>query len=161
MTDQKKESAPVRGRPTHYKPEYDQLALRACLAFGAIEVDLAKFFDVSPKTIQRWARQYPSFAAAANQGRAMADANVASRLYARAIGYEHKVTKVFGDPKTQQSLLVETTERFAPDTTACIFWLKNRQPALWRDRAHLDITNLDTMSDEQLAEIAAGRSVVR
>ena len=25
------------------------------------------------------------------------------------------------------------TERFAPGTVACIFWLKNRRPDLWRD----------------------------
>jgi hypothetical protein len=26
------------------------------------------------------------------------------------------------------------TERYPPDTTAAIFWLKNRRPDLWRDR---------------------------
>jgi hypothetical protein len=29
---------------------------------------------------------------------------------------------------------VEIVEHYPPDTTACIFWLKNRQPGRWRDR---------------------------
>jgi hypothetical protein len=48
----------------------------------------------------------------------------------------------------QQVKRVEETEReLAPDVTACIFWLKNRQPQLWRDRQDVAI------SEEQDASI--------
>ncbi len=30
-------------------------------------------------------------------------------------------------------------EVHAPDTTACIFWLKNRKPAEWRDKQDVEM----------------------
>jgi hypothetical protein len=66
-----------------------------------------------------------------------ADAEVAERLYRRALGYEHSSVKIFADPKTGAQLVVPYTERFPPDTTACITWLKNRRPDLWRDRTEV------------------------
>jgi hypothetical protein len=35
---------------------------------------------------------------------------------------------------------VETMRHYPPDTTACIFWLKNRRPDLWRDKVHNEHT---------------------
>ena len=29
----------------------------------------------------------------------------------------------------------------APDTAACLIWLKNRQPATWRDKQEIDHTS--------------------
>ena len=37
---------------------------------------------------------------------------------------------------------VETVEHYPPDTTAMIFWLKNRQPDRWRDRAEVEHQHL-------------------
>ena len=34
--------------------------------------------------------------------------------------------------------VVPYTEHYPPDTTACIFWLKNRQKAAWRDRQEVE-----------------------
>ena len=48
----------------------------------------------------------------------------------------------------------EIVEHYPPDTTACIFWLKNRQPGRWRDRVdvqHEDgrIASLAGFTDEE------------
>ena len=48
------------------------------------------------------------------------------------MGYEHKEDKIFNN--NGEALVVGTTKYYAPDTTAAIFWLKNRQPELWRDK---------------------------
>ena len=54
-------------------------------------------------------------------------------LYQRAIGYDYDAVKIFLDPDTKKPIYAPYREHVHPDTVACIFWLKNRQPKEWRD----------------------------
>ena len=67
--------------------------------------------------------------------------------------------KIVADAKTGTEHIVPYTERYPPDTTAAIFWLKNRRPDLWRDKHRIEhsgqvATNVRDMSDEELLERA-------
>jgi len=130
-----------RGRPTSYKEEFDAQALKLCL-LGATNPELAKFFEVAERTIKNWRKEYESFDEAIKKGKAIADGNVAASLYRRAIGYEHNAVKIItvavGGGQGSAVKEVPYVERFPPDTVACIFWLKNRAPELWRDRSPTD-----------------------
>ena len=128
------------GRPSKYKPEYAELAYNYCL-LGATDKTLADFFDVSEQTINTWKQEHPDFLESLKNGKTEADARVANSLYRKAIGYEHAAVKIFNDQG--EPMIVDYTERFAPDTTAAIFWLKNRQPALWRDTKDIDHKSTD------------------
>lgn len=121
----------MAGRPTKYKEEYADLVYKFSL-LGATDEDLAKFFDVNEDTIHEWKKVHPEFSESIKKGKEQADANVADRLYQRAMGYEHKEDKMFCfDGKI---ISQETTKVYPPDPTAAIFWLKNRQPKKWRDK---------------------------
>jgi hypothetical protein len=100
----------MAGRPTKYKDEYAELARNYCL-LGATDPDLQRFFAVSRATINTWKKQFPAFADALNAGKEVADMRVAKALFDKAVG---------------------------GDTTAMIFWLKNRQKHAWRDRHEID-----------------------
>ena len=128
------------GRPTSFKPEYIEQAFKLCL-LGASDVQLADFFDVSVATINNWKNNYPKFLDALKEGKDEADARVAQSLYHRALGYSHKEDKIFNNNGTE--MIVETIKHYPPDTTACIFWLKNRQKAQWRDKVENSITGED------------------
>ena len=68
-------------------------------------------------------------------GKRYSDSKVSDALYNRALGYESKETKEeVGDTGNKTTV---TTKQVAGDTTAQIFWLKNRQPGEWRDRQEL------------------------
>lgn len=125
------------GRPTKYKPEFNRQAEKLCL-LGSTDKDIAGFFEVDESTINRWKIEYPEFCESIKRGKISADANVASRLYKRAIGYEHDEDKIFNN--NGEPLIVPTIKHVQPDTTAAIFWLKNRQPARWRDKQEVDVT---------------------
>ena len=119
------------GRPTSYRPDHCDLAREHCL-LGATNAELAEVFDVAPRTIDNWIAHHPDFAAAVRKGRKRPDAKVAASLYARAIGFQHKVERTFlcrGEPRT-----FSITVSYPPDTQACIFWLRNRRRVDWRDR---------------------------
>ena len=130
------------GRPTSFKPEYVEQTVRLC-RLGATDKDLAHFFGVSERTVNAWKEAHPEFLHALKEGKEWADANVANRLYSRAMGWEHDAVKIVADAKTGAEHIVPYTERYPPDTTAAIFWLKNRRPDLWRDKQ--EIANTHTL----------------
>lgn len=121
------------GRPTLYQPDYARQAYELAL-LGLDDVEMARVFDVGEKTIHNWKHAHPEFLQALREGKDIADARVTRRLYERAMGYSHDAVKIVADAKTKEEHIVHYTEHYPPDTTACIFWLKNRQRARWRDR---------------------------
>lgn len=118
------------GRPVKYTDKTADQARKLC-EMGATDMDLAKFFEVGIATIHRWRVRYPEFVAAMKVGKEMADDRVERSLYGKAVGYSHKVEKVFC--YEGQVIKTKTTENLPPDTTACIFWLKNRRRNSWSD----------------------------
>lgn len=135
------QSAKPTGRPTLYKPEYAEQVFKYCL-LGATNADLARLFDVSISSIDEWIATRIDFSCAVKKGREEADAKVASRLFARATGYEQKAVKIASTPDGAEHI-TEYTERFPPETAACIFWLKNRRPDKWRDKLDTTVTGAD------------------
>ena len=134
-----KEKRPI-GRPTKYKPEYSTQAQKLCL-LGATDEDMADFFDVDVSTINNWKNEFPEFLESVKRGKMLADANVADRLYQRAMGYEAPD----GDIRVVGGEIIQTplTKYYPPDTPAAIFWLKNRQRGKWSDKSELDVKSSD------------------
>lgn len=132
-----------KGRPTKFKPEEIRFVTNYCL-LGATNEDLAKFFEVNVDTIYEWMKVHADFSDAIKEGREIADANVGSRLYQRAMGFEHdsEEIKVINDGVLGQYIeRVPVRKIYPPDSTAAIFWLKNRQRTKWRDRTETAFTD--------------------
>lgn len=139
------------GRPTKYRPEYAEQARSLCL-LGATDEDLAAAFRVSVRSISGWKTQYPEFLQALKEGKSVADAQVADSLYRLAIGgHATTETREVTDPDGSITRTVTRSE-IPPSPTACIFWLKNRQPKHWRDRVEVDAT---VTAPVNLAELSA------
>lgn len=119
------------GRPTRYSTKYPEQAAKLC-TLGATDEDLANFFGVKRQTITRWKGRYPEFCVAIKNSKADLDAQVERSLHHRAMGYSHPEEKVFNN--AGEIITHNTTKHYPPDATSMIFWLKNRQPAKWRDK---------------------------
>lgn len=149
-------------RPTKFKPEFTEQARKLC-KLGATDAEMASFFGVVVSTFHLWKLQQPGFAKALKEAKGPANDRVVRSLYLRAVGYEHDEV----DIRVIAGQVVQTVVRkhYPPDTTACIFWLKNRLPDEWRDRQEHELANRDgvpfavaaasSMTDDQLAAIAA------
>lgn len=120
------------GRPTDYKPEFVERAKEMCEA-GATNLDLAHEFKVSVQTVRCWRHRHSEFRAALKIGKDVADEAVERSLFEKATGYSHDSVKFFLT-KDGEVISQPFIEHVAPDTTAAIFWLKNRKPAEWRDK---------------------------
>lgn len=129
-----------RGRPSSYKPEYAEQAEKLC-RLGATDIDLADFFKVSDRTIYRWQAEFPDFCQALKTGKEAADERVERSLYHKAVGYTFDAVKIFNHQG--QVVTAPYREHVPPDTTACIFWLKNRRPDEWRDKREQELSGKD------------------
>jgi len=144
----------MAGRPSKYKIEYAEQAYKLCL-LGATDKDLAKFFEVTESTLNLWKQQHEEFSESLKEGKIEADAIVAQKLYHRAIGYEHieTITAAYQGQITDK---LDVIKHYAPDPTAAIFWLKNRQPDKWRDKQEIESKNInynyDSTTTEQLEQ---------
>ncbi|HBE5525020.1 TPA: terminase [Escherichia coli] len=127
-------------RPTKYQEAYAEQARKLCL-LGYTDEELADFFEVSESTINKWKLDYPKFSESIKKGKAVADAEVSDRLYQRAMGFVAPDI----DIRVIENRIVETPleKYYPPDTTAAIFWLKNRQKDKWRDKVDHELTGKD------------------
>lgn len=133
-----------------YKSEYDELAYNYAL-LGVTDAQLAGFFDVTETTINNWKNDHPSFFESLKAGKVNSDALVAKSLFKRAIGFS--VCEEKQEDGTNGSKTTTTTKDVAPDTAAAIFWLKNRQPEIWRDKKEVafesgNVTPWDAIGDK-------------
>lgn len=129
------------GRPSEYNPEYVSKVLEMAER-GATDVEIADYFDVSVRTLYRWKAEHEDFRQALKVAKDVADERVERSLYQRALGFEHDAVKIFVN-KEGDVTKVPYREIVAPDTTACIFWLKNRKKAEWRDKVETEVTGKD------------------
>ena len=142
-----------RGRKTLFKAEILKQA-EVMAGYGLIEAQIAHVFQISPFTLSRWKKRHPEFGQALKRGESIANHEVVKSLYKRAIGYNYdeityEKSKVGGlgigiskgeieSIKHVDSYKTKiTVKEIAPDTTAQIFWLKNRLPDAWRDKTEI------------------------
>ena len=133
MAASKRPAGKSPGRPSLYRKEYAEQAYKLCL-LGATDVQMADFFAVEEKTINNWKAAQPDFFQSITRGKLIADARVAERLFQRAMGYQHEAVKIFMPAGASEPVYAPYVEHYPPDTQAASLWLRNRQPAKWRDR---------------------------
>ena len=142
------------GRPTAFKPEFAGQAAKLC-ALGATDVELADFFEIAVATISNWKNAHPEFLEALKTGKAEADERVERSLYHKAVGYSFEAVKIFMPAGKDEPVYAKYREHVPPDTTACIFWLKNRRAQQWRDvhkHEHGQPGDFDQMSNDELRD---------
>ena len=127
---------PGAGAPPLYKLEYCEQARKIC-ALGAVDVQIADFFNVTVPTIYNWRHRYPEFEEACRAGKEVCDRRVERSLYERAVGLWVDEEKVycFWDPNGKKVVEHRTKIRkhYPADPRAARFWLAHRKPAEWGD----------------------------
>ena len=126
--------APGIGRPTAYRPEFAEQAAKLCEK-GFTDTDLAHFFEVTTRTIERWKVKHPDFCRSVKNGKDANDDRVERSLFQRAMGYEQEAVKLFMPAGSSEPVYAKYIEKVPPSDTAAIFWLKNRRPDKWREKS--------------------------
>ena len=138
------------GRPSKYQAAYAKQAAKLC-KLGATDRELALFFEVSVNTIDNWKARYSGFLGSLKAGKEEADDRVERSLYQRAMGYSHP--DIHFSSYEGKVTETPTVKHYPPDTTACIFWLKNRQRDKWRDKIDLAHSGVNLTHEEALDQL--------
>lgn len=128
----------ARTRPI-YLEEFADQALRLCKVMAATEAQLAEYFGASVQSISVWKNKYPKFKAALTEGRATPDDQVELTLFQLATG-GFEVEKKHVHMVKGKLVTTPYFEKLPPCKTSCIFWLKNRRHAEWRDRREVEFS---------------------
>ena len=112
---------------------------------GLSDEQISHNMGIAYCTLREWKDKFPAIAAALKKGKAPVDFEVENALLKSALGHIVKVKKPIKVKKVQMKVgegRIETeTVEYAeeevyipPNSTAQIFWLKNRRPEQWRDK---------------------------
>ena len=122
---------------------------------GLIDKQIAHNMGVADSTLRMWKNKFPQLAEALAKGKDVVDREVENALYKRALGYWVTETKTITSVK--DGVKIEEIHRhIPPDTTAQIFWLKNRKPDQWREKNDLTLTPSNGVL-ESLMELHNGK----
>jgi transcriptional regulator with XRE-family HTH domain len=111
---------------------------------GLTDEQIAGKMGISSSTLYAWKRKHSDISEALKKGKEVADFQVENSLFKKATGYEYIEEKTEINA-TGDERITRTIKHVVPDTTAQIFWLKNRRPDKWRDKPPANDSN-----DEQI-----------
>jgi len=121
-------------RKVFYSQEYVERAEKLA-RMGAFDYEIAAQLGADVGTLGRWKKVYPEFREALERGKLDADMQVTASLFRRAVGGTCRAVKVLldkGEPVT-----VSYEKEVLPDVRACIWWLRNRRPEVWKENVVL------------------------
>lgn len=135
-------STSSRGAKSKYTPEL-ALDIYHLSLLGQTDEQIAESIGIAKSTLNNWKKKHPELMDSLKRGKAVADGRVAASLFERAIGCSIKRVRWSYNKQTNQEEPIEYYETIPPDPTSMIFWLKNRQPKLWRDKPEPEDDNND------------------
>ena len=140
------------------------LLLEAWARDGLTDEQIAHNMGICRDTLIQWKKTFPDILDALKKGKEVVDVQVENALYQKAIG----ITKTVVKPIKVKEVLYDNGKRVSekehieyaeeeiyipPDTTAQIFWLKNRLSKKWRDRPMVDNEEVLDKLDSVLSKI--------
>ena len=146
---------------TEWITEEGLLKIEGWARDGLTDEQIADNIGIRRPTLYDWKKKYSDISDALKRGKEVIDRQVENALLKRALGYEYvETTKELTD--LGLTVTKQVTKQVAPDTTAQIFWLKNRKPQEWRDKKETEVTgNLNVnnpfsdLSVEELRKLAS------
>lgn len=139
----------AKGKYEQWLTEEGLLQLEAWARNGLTDEQIAANMGITRSTLNEWKKKYSDILDTLKRGKDIVDIQVENALLKRALGYTYIETTQERvddyDPHTglktgsHMEVTKTVTKEVQPDTTAQIFWLKNRKPDTWRDKRDVGI----------------------
>lgn len=149
----------AKGKYEYWLTPDGLLRLEAYARDGLTDEQIAHNMGINPATLYEWKKKYHEISESLKRGKEVVDIQVENALLKRAMGYSYEEKKV--EVSEEGTKVTKTIKEVVPDTTAQIFWLKNRRPDRWRDKQDIEHSGAvdvrkvyDEMSEEELMELA-------
>ncbi len=155
----------AKGKYEYWLTPDGLLLLEGWARNGLTDEQIAHNMNISVKTLYRWKEQYCPICQSLKKNKEIVDTEVENALLQKALGIKETVKKPIkvkevtykdGKRMSEKEHIEYADEQvfIPPDTTAQIFWLKNRCPDKWRDKQKED-SNAEALAklDNILSEI--------
>ena len=117
---------------------------------GLTDEQIAKNIGISRASLYEWKKKEVDIFDALKKGKEVIDFEVENALLKRALGYEYE------EETYENGILTKKVKKqVPPDTTAQIFWLKNRKKEQWREKVEVVKTDEDLQNiNKNISNIA-------
>ena len=134
----------AKGKYEYWLMPEGLLKLEAWARDGLTDEQIAHNMGIGTTTLYNYKRDHTEIVEALKKGKEVVDIQVENALLKRALGYTYtEVTRERVPDAGEIGEMVitkEVTKEVQPDTTAQIFWLKNRRPDRWRDKQDIQVS---------------------
>ena len=139
----------AKGKYQEWLTDDGLLLLEGWARDGLTDEQIANKSGIHRDTYYDWCNRFPDFSDAIKRGKAPVDTEVENALLKSALGHTVKVRKAIkvktkiqltgkGTKEEEHIEYAEEDVYIPPNTTAQIFWLKNRRPDKWRDKVETE-----------------------
>ncbi len=152
----------AKGKYEYWLTAEGLLQLEKWARNGLTDEQIAQNMGIGYSTLQTWKSKYQDIQDTLKKNKEIVDTQVENALLKRALGYSFTETtkeRKLNDETGEYEMVTtkEVVKEVTPDTTAQIFWLKNRKPEEWRDKKDVAVEGninsvVSSMSDEALDE---------
>lgn len=139
----------AKGKYEKWLQHDNLLLLESWARDGLTDETIAKNMGVGLTTLYRWKAEHREIWEALKRGKEIIDIEVENALLKSALGYEDIEIEITTDLSGNE-IKKEKRKQVPPNTTALIFWLKNRQPKKWRDKQDIEVSK---SMDDSIKEI--------
>ncbi len=120
----------AKGKYEYWKSHDGLLLIEGWARDGLTDEQIAHNIGIRRETLWSWRKQFPNIDNALKKTKEVVDREVENALYKKAL---------------------------SGDTTALIFWLKNRRPNDWRDKRETQLSgNVQTVPDRLVIDYGGG-----
>ena len=124
-----------KGKYEDWLTEEGLLKIEGWAKDGLNDEQIAHNIGIGVRTFYEWLSKYKQLKQVLKQSKEVVDREVENALFKSAIGYYLDEERIDSEGN------VYKVRRFVPpNTTAQIFWLKNRKPNEWRDKKQTELT---------------------
>lgn len=127
----------AKGKYEYWLTPEGLLKLEGWARDGLTDEQIAQNMGIGNRTLYEWKQKYPQISQSLKRGKEVVDRQVENALLKRALGYKYDEVTIEKGVETKR-----VTKEVVPDTTAQIFWLKNRRPDKWKDKQDVEVSGL-------------------
>ena len=135
----------AKGRMKEWTEPDKLIQLEAWARDGLTDEQIAGNMGINVRTLYLWKKKNVQIFQSLKIGKEVADIEVENALRKKALGFREteqtvttRKTVEYENGKRireiSEPIVTEVEKYYPPDTTAQIFWLKNRKPEKWRDK---------------------------
>jgi hypothetical protein len=151
----------ARAKYQEWLKEENLIKVEAWAKSGLSEKQISQNMGIAYSTLKEWKKKYSALSASLKKGKEVTDFEVENAMHKSALGYYVEETKTYiTETNGVQTKKIEKYKKWIPpNSTAQIFWLKNRKPDVWMDRKAKEVEDKPNRGLERYFELLDDRLI--